>query len=68
MRAIIVSCVLSLFYVAVTIKLTLTTGIVPSLNISIGLVAFVTVKVWLMLVDNQAIAKRRFMSQKNAII
>ena len=46
LRAFVVSFVLSILFTVIVMKLNLTTGIVPSLNISAGLLGFFFIKTW----------------------
>jgi OPT family oligopeptide transporter len=68
MRAIVVSVVLSVMFTFIVMKLNLTTGIIPSLNVSAGLLGFFFVKTWTKLLHNSGILKHPFTRQENTVI
>nr|ABB76761.1 YSL transporter 1 [Noccaea caerulescens]ABD04076.1 YSL transporter 1 [Noccaea caerulescens] len=67
-RAMIVSFVLSILFTFVVMKLNLTTGIIPSLNISAGLLGFFFVKTWTKLLSKAGFLKQPFTRQENTVI
>jgi uncharacterized oligopeptide transporter (OPT) family protein len=46
LRAFVLSFVLSVLFCVIVMKLNLTTGIIPSLNVSAGLLGFFFIKTW----------------------
>ncbi|XP_010528609.1 PREDICTED: probable metal-nicotianamine transporter YSL7 [Tarenaya hassleriana] len=67
-RAMVVSFVLSILFTFVVMKLNLTTGIIPSLNISAGLLGFFFVKTWTKLLHKAGFLKQPFTRQENTVI
>ncbi|KAL9684727.1 hypothetical protein QQ045_022168 [Rhodiola kirilowii] len=67
-RAFVVSFVLSVMFSTIVMKLNLTTGIIPSLNVSAGLLAFFFVKTWTKIVGNFCGLSRPFTRQENTVI
>lgn len=67
-RAMIVSFILSILFTFVVMKLNLTTGIIPSLNISAGLLGFFFVKTWTKLLHKAGFLKQPFTRQENTVI
>ncbi|XP_021836104.2 probable metal-nicotianamine transporter YSL7 [Spinacia oleracea] len=67
-RAFVVSFVLSILFSVIVMKLNLTTGIIPSLNISAGLLGFFFVKTWTKLLEKSGYLKQPFTRQENTVI
>ncbi|XP_024030101.1 probable metal-nicotianamine transporter YSL5 [Morus notabilis] len=67
-RAFVVSFVLSILFTFIVMKLNLTTGIIPSLNVSAGLLGFFFVKVWTKFLEKSGILKQPFTRQENTVI
>ncbi|KAG2330120.1 hypothetical protein Bca52824_001300 [Brassica carinata] len=67
-RAMIVSFILSILFTFVVMKLNLTTGIIPSLNISAGLLGFFFVKTWTKILNKAGFLKHPFTRQENTVI
>ncbi|TKY47317.1 metal-nicotianamine transporter YSL7 [Spatholobus suberectus] len=68
LRAIVVSLVLAVLFTFIVMKLNLTTGIIPSLNISAGLLGFFFVKTWTKLLDKSKMLTQPFTRQENTVI
>ncbi|CAI9773861.1 unnamed protein product [Fraxinus pennsylvanica] len=68
MRAFAVSFVLSVMFCFIVMKLNLTTGIIPSLNVSAGLLGFFFVKTWTKLLEKSGMLKLPFTRQENTVI
>ncbi|GMI88657.1 YELLOW STRIPE like 7 [Hibiscus trionum] len=68
MRALGVSFVLSVLFSFIVMKLNLTTGIIPSLNVSAGLLGFFFVKTWTKLLQKSGILGQPFTRQENTVI
>lgn len=67
-RALVVSFILSILFTFVVMKLNLTTGIIPSLNISAGLLGFFFVKTWTKILNKAGMLKQPFTRQENTVI
>ncbi|XP_072987462.1 probable metal-nicotianamine transporter YSL7 [Typha latifolia] len=67
-RAFVVSLVLGFFLSFVVMKLNLTTGIIPSMNVSAGLLGFFFVKTWTTALEKLGILKQPFTRQENTVI
>lgn len=68
MRAFVVSFVLSVLFTFIVMKLNLTTGIIPSLNVSAGLLGFFFVKTWTKFLEKSRILRQPFTRQENTVI
>lgn len=67
-RAFVVSFFMSIMFSFIVMKLNLTTGIIPSLNVSAGLLGFFFVKTWTKLLENSGMLKQPFTRQENTVI
>ncbi|MQM04363.1 hypothetical protein Taro_037157 [Colocasia esculenta] len=67
-RAFVVSFFLSIVFSVIVMKLNLTTGIIPSLNVSAGLLGFFFVKVWTVALDKTGLLRQPFTRQENTVI
>ncbi|KAK9265460.1 hypothetical protein L1049_012502 [Liquidambar formosana] len=67
-RAFFVSFVLGILFTFIVMKLNLTTGIIPSLNVSAGLLGFFFVKTWTKLLQKSGLLKQPFTRQENTVI
>ncbi|KAL0920314.1 hypothetical protein M5K25_009439 [Dendrobium thyrsiflorum] len=67
-RAMVVSFVLSIMFSIIVMKLNLTTGIIPSLNVSAGLLGFFFVKSWTKILEKSGFLKHTFTRQENTVI
>ena len=67
-RAFVVSFVLGVLFTFIVMKLNLTTGIIPSLNVSAGLLGFFLVKTWTKFVEKSGMLKQPFTRQENTVI
>ncbi|KAL4302747.1 hypothetical protein GQ457_10G015240 [Hibiscus cannabinus] len=68
MRAFGVSFLLSVLFSFIVMKLNLTTGIIPSLNVSAGLLGFFFVKTWTKLLEKSGLLRQPFTRQENTVI
>ncbi|KAJ7970171.1 Oligopeptide transporter [Quillaja saponaria] len=68
MRAFVVSFVLSILFCFIVMKLNLTTGIIPSLNVSAGLLGFFFVRTWTKFLEKSGMLKQPFTRQENTVI
>ncbi|KAF3777347.1 putative metal-nicotianamine transporter [Nymphaea thermarum] len=67
-RAFAVSFVLGAMFSVIVMKLNLTTGIIPSLNVAAGLLGFFFIKTWTKLLDKSGLLKQPFTRQENTVI
>ncbi|KAK5834903.1 probable metal-nicotianamine transporter YSL5 [Gossypium arboreum] len=67
-RAFGVSFLLSIMFSFIVMKLNLTTGIIPSLNVSAGLLGFFFVKTWTKMLQKSGLLKQPFTRQENTVI
>ncbi|XP_057967343.1 probable metal-nicotianamine transporter YSL7 [Malania oleifera] len=68
LRAVVVSFVLSVLFTFIVMKLNLTTGIIPSLNVSAGLLGFFFLKTWTKFLEKSGLLRRPFTRQENTVI
>ncbi|KAL8231791.1 hypothetical protein R6Q57_001569 [Mikania cordata] len=68
LRAFVVSFILGILFTFIVMKLNLTTGIIPSLNVSAGLLGFFFVKTWTKFLDRSGLLKQPFTRQENTVI
>jgi hypothetical protein len=67
-RGLIVSTFLGFLFSVITLKLSLTTGVIPSLNISAGLLGFFFVKLYTIVLSKFGISHKPFTRQENTVI
>ncbi|XP_065847095.1 metal-nicotianamine transporter YSL3-like isoform X5 [Euphorbia lathyris] len=67
-RGLIASLVIGIIYSVIVMKLNLTTGLVPNLNVSAALLAFVFVKAWTKILHKAGIVTKPFTRQENTVI
>ncbi|CAH9098353.1 unnamed protein product [Cuscuta epithymum] len=67
-RAFGVSLVLGVLFTFIVMKLNLTTGIIPSLNVSAGLLGFFFVRTWTKFLEKSGYMKQPFTRQENTVI
>ncbi|KAL3628975.1 putative metal-nicotianamine transporter ysl7 [Castilleja foliolosa] len=67
-RAFAVSFLLSVMFCFIVMKLNLTTGIIPSLNVSAGLLGFFFVKTWTKVIAKSGLLRQPFTRQENTVI
>ncbi|KAL3499086.1 hypothetical protein ACH5RR_041818 [Cinchona calisaya] len=67
-RGIITSIFIGSIYTIILMKLNLTTGINPNLNVSAALLAFVTVRMWTKMVQKIGLVSVPFTQQENTMI
>ena len=68
LRGLIVSIFLGFLFSVITLKLSLTTGVIPSLNISAGLLGFFFVKLYTIVLSKLGISYKPFTRQENTVI
>ncbi|KAK9117880.1 hypothetical protein Scep_015973 [Stephania cephalantha] len=67
-RAFVVSLFLGVLFSFIVMKLNLTTGIIPSLNVSAGLLGFFFVKTWTKFIEKSGLLRQPFTRQENTVI
>ncbi|XP_010940334.1 probable metal-nicotianamine transporter YSL12 [Elaeis guineensis] len=67
-RAFAVSALLGVMFSIIVMKLNLTTGIIPSLNVSAGLLGFFFVRTWARVLEKTGLLKQPFTRQENTVI
>ncbi|KAI4347367.1 hypothetical protein L6164_008183 [Bauhinia variegata] len=67
-RAFVVSLVLTVLFCFIVMKLNLTTGIIPSLNVCAGLLGFFFVKTWTKFLEKSGLLQQPFTRQENTVI
>lgn len=68
MRGLVASLVIGMMYSVIVMKLNLTTGLVPNLNVSAALLAFVFIRTWCKLLNKAGVVTTPFTRQENTII
>lgn len=68
LRGVVVSVVIGVIYSIIAMKLNLTTGLVPNLNVSAALLAFVFIRTWTKMLHRAGYATRPFTRQENTMI
>lgn len=67
-RGIFASAAIGIIYSVIVMKLNLTTGLVPNLNVSAALLAFVLIRTWTKLIHKAGFVSSPFTRQENTII
>ncbi|KEH16135.1 metal-nicotianamine transporter YSL3-like protein [Medicago truncatula] len=67
-RGLIASILIGIVYSVIVMKLNLTTGLVPNLNVSVALLGFVFIKLWTKILEKANIDSTPFTRQENTII
>ncbi|XP_044486750.1 metal-nicotianamine transporter YSL1-like [Mangifera indica] len=67
-RGLIVSTLIGVMYSVIAMKLNLTTGLVPNLNVSAALLAFVFIRTWTKILHKAGYVSRPFTRQENTMI
>uniref|UniRef100_A0ACD5ZHV7 Uncharacterized protein n=1 Tax=Avena sativa TaxID=4498 RepID=A0ACD5ZHV7_AVESA len=68
LRAFVVSALLAVMFSVIVMKLNLTTGIIPSLNVSAGLLGFFFVRLWTSAFERMGLVRHPFTRQENTVI
>ncbi|KAL6651068.1 hypothetical protein ACP70R_009993 [Stipagrostis hirtigluma subsp. patula] len=67
-RAFVVGFILSVMFNVIVMKLNLTTGVIPSLNVSASLLGFFLVRLWTKAIESMGLLKQPFTRQENTVI
>ncbi|KAM3368743.1 hypothetical protein ACQJBY_016957 [Aegilops geniculata] len=67
-RAFVASFFLAVMFNIIVMKLNLTIGVIPSLNVSAGLLGFFFVRLWTSAIERMGLLKQPFTRQENTVI
>uniref|UniRef100_A0A0C9S916 TSA: Wollemia nobilis Ref_Wollemi_Transcript_9812_2388 transcribed RNA sequence n=1 Tax=Wollemia nobilis TaxID=56998 RepID=A0A0C9S916_9CONI len=67
-RGMFVSMLMGIMFSIIVMKLSLTTGIIPSLNVSAGLLGFFFIRTWTKLMEKIGLLRTPFTRQENTVI
>ncbi|KAF7006438.1 hypothetical protein CFC21_021485 [Triticum aestivum] len=67
-RGVVVSAILGVLFCLITHKLNLTVGIIPSLNVAAGLLAYFLVRTWTEALNMFGVVSKPFTKQENTVI
>ncbi|MQL86405.1 hypothetical protein Taro_018938 [Colocasia esculenta] len=67
-RGLVASFVIGSMYSVIVMKLNLTTGLVPTFNVSAALLAFVFLRTWTKLLQRAGVVSRPFTRQENTVV
>lgn len=67
-RGLVASLIIGMVYSVIVMKLNLTTGLVPTLNVSAALLAFVFLRTWTKLLHSAGVVSAPFTRQENTVI
>lgn len=68
LRGVVVSIMIGIIFSIIAMKLNLTTGLVPNLNVSAALLAFVFIRTWTQMLHKAGYVTRPFTRQENTMI
>lgn len=68
LRGLTVSIFIGIMYSVIAMKLNLTTGLAPNLNVSAALIAFVLIRTWTKVLQKAGYVSRPFTRQENTMI
>ncbi|KAM7268669.1 hypothetical protein ACFE04_010835 [Oxalis oulophora] len=68
LRGLIASVGIGIVYSMIVMKLNLTTGLVPNLNVSVALLGFVVLKSWTKILQKAGITTTPFTKQENTMV
>ncbi|AQK44936.1 Probable metal-nicotianamine transporter YSL11 [Zea mays] len=67
-RAFVVGFILAVLFSVIVMKLNLTTGVIPSLNVSASLLGYFLVRLWTKAIESVGLLKHPFTRQENTVI
>ncbi|XP_062184589.1 probable metal-nicotianamine transporter YSL16 [Phragmites australis] len=67
-RGMVAALLIGFVYSVIVMKLSLTTGLVPTLNVSVALLAFLALRGWTRALERLGIASRPFTRQENTVV
>ena len=68
LRGFFASVIIGVMYSIIVMKLNLTTGLVPTLNVSAALLAFVFLRTWTRILHKAGIGSKPFTRQENTVV
>ncbi|OWM72204.1 metal-nicotianamine transporter YSL1-like [Punica granatum] len=68
LRGVVVSILIGTIYSIIAMKLNLTTGLVPNLNVSAALLAFIFIRTWTKMLQKSGFVTKPFTRQENTMI
>ncbi|KAI3922877.1 hypothetical protein MKW98_007008 [Papaver atlanticum] len=68
LRSVVISAILGFLFTFIVVKLNLSTGIIPSMNVAAGLLGFFFIKSWTSLLEKFGIQSQPFTRQENTVI
>ena len=67
-RGLVAALLIGFVYTVIVLKLALTTGIIPTLNVSAALIAYVVLRGWTQALARLGVATRPFTRQENTVV
>jgi uncharacterized oligopeptide transporter (OPT) family protein len=67
-RGLVAALLIGFVYTVIILKLALTTGIIPTLNVSAALLAFLALRGWTRVLGRLGVASRPFTRQENTVV
>lgn len=67
-RGMVAALLIGCIYTVIVMRMSLTTGLVPTLNVSAALLSFLALRGWTSLLDRFGIVSRPFTPQENTIV
>jgi hypothetical protein len=68
LRGMVAALLIGFIYSVIVMKLALTTGLVPNLNVSAALLSFLALRGWTLLIERLGLVARPFTRQENTVI
>lgn len=68
LRGVVAALLIGFMYTVIVMKIALTTGLVPTLNVSAALMAFLALRGWTRVLERLGVAHRPFTRQENCVI
>jgi hypothetical protein len=68
LRGMVAALLIGFMYSVIVMKIALTTGLVPTLNVSAALMAFLALRGWTRVLERLGVAHRPFTRQENCVI
>lgn len=68
LRGMVAAMLIGFMYTVIVMKIALTTGLVPTLNVSAALMAFLALRGWTRVLERLGVAHRPFTRQENCVI
>jgi high-affinity Fe2+/Pb2+ permease len=68
LRGMVAALLIGFMFSVIVMKIALTTGLVPTLNVSAALIAFLALRGWTRVLERLGIAHRPFTRQENCVI